>query len=153
MAAGVLESHIGCPIYLFKLMTNMKEFDKDDSDSVTKCGKQKHENFLAYVYLENADQSKYGSILSGLATQNSLRNEQYPKTHIEANNVLSNHEFDTKSVEVTREMKRRLERTMVKMKSWNYPLHNWKENVTVVASQGTDQTPVGIETNLNQNGL
>ena len=53
---------------------------------------------MAYVYLENADQAKYGSILSGLNTQNSLRNEQYPKTLIEANNVLSNHEFDKKSV-------------------------------------------------------
>ena len=98
VAAEVLESHMGCPIYLLKLMTNMKDFDKNDSDSVTKCGKQKHEQFLAYVYLENADQSKYGSILSGLNTQNSLRNEQYPKTLIEANNVLSNHEFDKKSV-------------------------------------------------------
>ena len=98
VAAEVLESHMGCPIYLLKLMTNMKEFDKNDSDSVTKCGKQKHEQLLAYVYLENADQSKYGSILSGLNTQNSLRNEQYPKTLIEANNVLSNHELDKKSV-------------------------------------------------------
>ena len=75
VAAEVLESHMGCPIYLLKLMANMKEFNKDDSDSVTKCGKQKHEQFLAYVYLENADQAKYGSILSGLNTQNSLRNE------------------------------------------------------------------------------
>jgi len=98
VAAEVLESHMGCPIYLLKLMINMKEFDKDDSDSVTKCGKQKHEQFLAYVYLENADQSKYGSILSGLNTQNSLRNEQYPKALNEANNVLSNHEFDKKLV-------------------------------------------------------
>jgi len=96
VAAEELESHMGCPIYLLKLMTTMKEFDKNDNDSVSKCGKQKHEQFLAFVYLENADQSKYGSILSGRNTQNSLCNEQYPKTLIEANNVLSNHEFDKK---------------------------------------------------------
>jgi len=76
VVAEVLESHMGSPIYLVTLMTDIKEFDKDDSDSVTKCGKQKYEQFLAYMYLENADQSKYGLILSGLNTQNSLRNEQ-----------------------------------------------------------------------------
>ena len=47
-----------------------------------------------YLYLENADKSKYGSILAGLNTQKSLNNDQYPKTITEANNVLSNHCFD-----------------------------------------------------------
>jgi hypothetical protein len=46
------------------------------------------------LYLNNADQKKYGSILQGLNTQQSLHNDQYPKTVIDANNVLSNHKFD-----------------------------------------------------------
>ena len=33
--------------------------------------------FLAYLYLENSDQAKYGSILSGLISQQSLKNDQY----------------------------------------------------------------------------
>jgi hypothetical protein len=37
---------------------------------------------------------KYGSILTGLITQQSLRNDQYPKTITKAYNVLSNHKFD-----------------------------------------------------------
>jgi hypothetical protein len=52
------------------------------------------EQLLAFSYLENANQSKYGSILSGLNTQQSLGNDQYPKSIAEANNVLSNHCFD-----------------------------------------------------------
>ena len=52
------------------------------------------EQFLAYLYLENSDQAKYGSILSGLITQQSLKNDQYPRTITEANNMLSNHKFD-----------------------------------------------------------
>ena len=52
------------------------------------------EQFLAYLYLENSDQANYGSILSGLITQQSLNNDQYPKTITEASNVLSNHMFD-----------------------------------------------------------
>jgi hypothetical protein len=56
---------------------------------------QAFKQLLAFNYLENADQSKYRSILSGLNTQQSLGNDQYPKSIGEANNVLSNHRFDT----------------------------------------------------------
>ena len=44
--------------------------------------------------MENADRTKYGSLLSGLATQYSLGQNQYPQTVEEATNVLSNHKFD-----------------------------------------------------------
>lgn len=55
---------------------------------------QAFKQFLAFNYLENANQLKCGSILSGLNTQQSLGNDQYPKSIGEANNVLSNHCFD-----------------------------------------------------------
>jgi hypothetical protein len=55
---------------------------------------QAFEQLLAFNYLENADQSKYRSILSGLITQQSLGNNQYPKSIGEANNILSNHHFN-----------------------------------------------------------
>jgi hypothetical protein len=44
--------------------------------------------------LSNADKAKYGLILKGLSTQQSLSNDQYPRTVTDANNVLSNHPFD-----------------------------------------------------------
>jgi hypothetical protein len=55
---------------------------------------QAFEQMLAFTYLAHANQTKYGSILTGLITQQSLCNDQYPKTITEANNVLSNHRFD-----------------------------------------------------------
>jgi hypothetical protein len=55
---------------------------------------QAFKQLLAYTYLKNANQAKYGSILSGLSKQQSLGNDQYPKTITEANNVLSNQRFD-----------------------------------------------------------
>ena len=61
---------------------------------------QAFEQLLAYIYLENADQAKHGSILSGLDTQNSLGNDRYPKTVSEANSVLSNHRFDTNKSQI-----------------------------------------------------
>ena len=72
----------------------MKEYSEDDKKKREKCVRDAYNHYMAYVYLQNADQSKYGSILRGLNTQQSLGNNQYPKTITEANNVLSNHRFD-----------------------------------------------------------
>jgi hypothetical protein len=52
------------------------------------------EQSLAYIYLENSDRKKYGSVLNNLNSQKSLGNDQYPKTLIESNNVLGSHRFD-----------------------------------------------------------
>ena len=92
-ATEVLETHTGGPIILEKLinknMTDIKGLT--DKEMMTR---QVSDGFLAYLYLEQADKGKYGSILQGLTTQLSLGNDQFPKTMIEANSVLSNHRFD-----------------------------------------------------------
>ena len=95
VARDVLESHIGGPIILTKVVTLMKDFDSEDDEKVKKCQQKAFKQYLAYVYLMNADRNKYGSILTGLITQQSLGNDQYPKTIAESNNVLSNHKFDS----------------------------------------------------------
>ena len=41
----------------------------------------------------NSNQGKYGSVIKGLHSQKALQNDQYPKTIIESNNVLSTHRF------------------------------------------------------------
>lgn len=73
----------------------MGDYNQDDPGKNKKLEKQVFDQFLGYIYLEAVDQTKYGSILTGLNTQQSLGNDQYPKTITEANNVLSNHKFDT----------------------------------------------------------
>ena len=72
-----------------KFPTNQDQHEKNKifQDQIFK-------QLLAYAYLDNADQLKYRSILTGLNTQQSLGNEQYPKTITDANCVLSNHKFD-----------------------------------------------------------
>jgi hypothetical protein len=49
---------------------------------------------MAYTFLDNADKAKYGSLLTGLSTQTSLKNNQYPKTITEAAKVLCNHRWE-----------------------------------------------------------
>jgi hypothetical protein len=95
----VLESHLGGPIILTKILNAIPGYFKNPSDKIEKQKNKLLENqafelLLAYTYLKNADQAKYGSILSGLSTQQSLGNDQYSKTTTEANNMLSNHMFD-----------------------------------------------------------
>jgi hypothetical protein len=77
-----------------KIVESMPDFDEKDEEKVLKFQERTFECFLAYLYLENADRTKYGSLLTGLNTQQSLGNDQYPRTVTEANNVLSNHKLD-----------------------------------------------------------
>ncbi len=86
VACEVLQSH--SPIAFPKLVKSM--------DNVNKYNNKVFERFLGYLYLDSADQSKHDAILSGLNTQKSLGDEQYPKSITESNNVLSNHKFDKK---------------------------------------------------------
>jgi len=94
VAKHVMESHIGGPIILSKIVENMPGYDEKNKDRCEKYQRDAYGKLMAYVYLHNADQAKYGSILRGLNTQQSLGNNQYPKTITEANSVLSSHTFD-----------------------------------------------------------
>ena len=49
--------------------------------------------------MQAADYKKYGSLLTNLATQYSLGNNQYPRTFDAALDVLSNHKLDAKYYE------------------------------------------------------
>ena len=47
--------------------------------------------FLAFTYLENSDKTKYGTLITGLQTQQSLKNDQYPEIITEAWNIFCEH--------------------------------------------------------------
>jgi hypothetical protein len=72
----------------------MKDYDENDLDKIDKCRKKAFQLFLAFLYMDNSDKQKYGTLLTGLQTQQSLGNNQYPKNITEANSVLSNHRLD-----------------------------------------------------------
>jgi Reverse transcriptase (RNA-dependent DNA polymerase) len=93
-ARDVMKSHIGGPIILTRFVENMPGYDSSNLDQTASMQEKAQSQFLAYMYLDNADKAKYGTLLTGLHTQTSLKNDQYPKTITEANNVLSNHRFD-----------------------------------------------------------
>ena len=94
-ANDVLLSHIGGPINLDKYVESMPGYTDSNPDLVERYKEKAYKQLLAFIYLENSDRTKYGSLIQGLQTQQSLGNNQYPKTITEANNVLSEHKFDT----------------------------------------------------------
>ena len=72
----------------------MEGYDAVDNDIVQKNQQEVADHLYAFIYLENADSNKYGSVLKGLSEQQALGNNQYLKKTTEASNVLSNHRFD-----------------------------------------------------------
>ena len=107
-AKDIMESHVGGPITLKKyiqLSTDYKEDLKQHQDKngnendkpniyEEKYIKNASSKLYAYIYLDNADKSKYESILKNLNQQFSLGNNQYPNSIIEASSALNNHKFD-----------------------------------------------------------
>jgi hypothetical protein len=102
VARDVFESHLGGPIVLHKIVTAMPGNDETNILEHDDKRKTASDKFLVYLYLKNADKDKYGSLLDGLNTQQSLNNNQYLATITDANNVLSNHRFDNNKHNKTR---------------------------------------------------
>jgi hypothetical protein len=93
-----------------------------------------------------------------LNTQQSLGNNQYPKSVTEVNNVLNNHKFDNsakfkKENEDTKsEQKFKKEREEAKDKWLLYPLHKWRVNVIVALNLAINPQHVALKTNQEKNG-
>ena len=67
---------------------------KDALNEIRDAKKKNLDQFMAYLYMENCDHDRYGSLVGGLDTQYSLDHDQYPKTLLDAHNVISNHKYD-----------------------------------------------------------
>ena len=67
---------------------------KQATSAMEALKKKSFEQFLAYLYLDNVDRSKYGKLIAGLETQHSLGQDQYPKSVTDAHQVISNHTWD-----------------------------------------------------------
>jgi hypothetical protein len=102
-ARDVMVSQIGGPIVFTKLVE--QRLIAKPSAQKDQLIKEAFGEFVAFTYLENADKTKYGTLVSGLESQFSLGNDQYPKTLTDANNVLSNHKFDQAYADLKKKQK------------------------------------------------
>jgi hypothetical protein len=103
----VFLSHIGKDFTLPNMARQHAEYPDDDDfksdvsatreearSKAQEIAKEILERFIAFRYLKAVDQTKYGSVLSGLHSQFSLGNDQYPRTLNDAHNVISAHRWD-----------------------------------------------------------
>lgn len=89
-----MESQLGSPIFVLKYAQSLDGYDEADPAVVKAKNTSASEHLVTYIYLENSDQEKYGSWISGLKDQYSLGADQFSKTLSDATNVLSNRKFD-----------------------------------------------------------
>ena len=86
-------------VILYKTSTEQlgyptKPTTQEDFNRIDDIVNQQTNRFYAYLYLENSDRAKYGSLITGLATQKALGTDQYPATLADAIEVLSNRRFN-----------------------------------------------------------
>ena len=93
-ARDLMVSQVGGPLILTRFVVSMPEVNQNISKDYQRFQEIAFEQFMAYTYLENSDQNKYGTLMNNLKQQHSLQNDQYPKTLNHATNILSNHKFD-----------------------------------------------------------
>ena len=62
----ILQSHLGGAIVLENFIQSMPGYIKGDEDNEKPCNIVADEQLTTYLYLVNADQEKYGSVLKGL---------------------------------------------------------------------------------------
>ena len=90
LARDILKSHIGGENFLRKIIEADSSYASADPADQIKIIKEADERFSTYIYLDNSDKAKYGSVMSGLNSQKSLKNDQFPNTLIDRHNALSN---------------------------------------------------------------
>ena len=90
----IMESHLGEPLSLKKVVKGMKGYDVTDPAKTLELRKEAAERLYAFVHLENVDQSKYGQVLKNLSYEQSLGNNVYPGDITATTTVLSHHPYD-----------------------------------------------------------
>ena len=93
-ARDIMHSMIGEELRLPKLAQEDTYWDDNNATIQEECYSRAYNQLLTYTYLDNADKSKYGSLIKDLSDQYSLGNNQYPTSVTEAAQVLGNRKFD-----------------------------------------------------------
>ena len=93
-ARDVTLSHVGGEV-LDTFVEHTEEYQQlTQEDEKLKMKAQAFNKWMAFLYLKNSDQNRYGSLLTGLASQYSLKKDQYPTNLADATDVLNNHKHD-----------------------------------------------------------
>jgi hypothetical protein len=114
--------------------------------------KKTSKQYLAFIYINNADQAKYRTIMARSITQQSLGNDQYLRTIWEVTSVLSNHQFDYSTPKsINRNIKNKTENKP--QEQINLSFAQIEEGATAVVRQNINHHNASTMTNQRLNGL
>jgi hypothetical protein len=71
-------------------------WDGSDAEKQKTCHESAYQQLVALLYIQNADQHNYGSVIISLASQFALEQNHYPQTLTHAMSNLSDHKFNPK---------------------------------------------------------
>ena len=88
---------LGGTIEYRKYMEGMEGWDENKKDDIAFTAPFREKawgELMAYLYMDNCNKAKYGSLIKGIAGQYSLKNNQYPKSVTSAYQALATHPSD-----------------------------------------------------------
>ena len=91
LAKAILDSHLEGIIKLHKIVENDTTYDETKPGNMKRLEEDADEKLTLCLCIKNTDRDKYESLLKGLSAQKSLKNDQFLKKLIDANNTLDNH--------------------------------------------------------------
>ena len=74
----IMVTQVGDKIKLKQIMKSLEGWDDNDPSQDNEYKKNAWDRYITFVYLGNADKTKYGTVIKNLAAQFSLGNNQYP---------------------------------------------------------------------------
>ena len=85
----ILESHVGGPLSLIKIIKEYDDYDENDATNHDQLKIKAWERFCAYKFIKNANHAKYGKLLEHLRERKSIGKEEFPTNLLQAINTLS----------------------------------------------------------------
>ena len=95
-AKNVLKSLEGSDI-LHKFVEHMPKYGTASGTEQQAMKDESFDRWMAFLLIKNSNQSKYGSLITGLSSQYSLLNNQYPNKVTSATDIMVNHKHDSNS--------------------------------------------------------
>ena len=90
----ILKSYLGDKILDIFIENSTEYRNETDTTKQQEMKDNAWERWMSYLFLDNSDKTKYGSLITSFQSQFSLGNNQWPQTLITATDALSQHKFD-----------------------------------------------------------
>ena len=94
--ADIFKSHVGQDVLHNFVQLTDEYKSENDADEQQRMLNKSFGRWMSYILLRNSDKKKYESIIDGMTSQFSMKNDQFPKSVTDTVDIMSNHKYDNK---------------------------------------------------------